>query len=171
MLRAGDSKELLAASRRLSATSVTRKVKIRLHCGASPNRAVPAMRDKEFLRGRFLPAYDRSFGRLPHGAPEPGAFSAERLEQRFSERAATYRRRNREHMSSLQIGVIMAFALTIGAFRIDFSVEPPAESARPTMSSARMPAPPKAKMKRRVVLPSLIRVLVRILQARPWRGG
>ena len=75
---------------------------------------------------------------MPHGAPEPGAFSAERLETRFAERAATYRRRNREHMSSLQVGVILAVTLTIGAFRVDVSIDPPDEIVQSEQELVRM---------------------------------
>lgn len=96
------------------------------------------MRDRTFLVGRFLPAYGRAFGRLPHGAPEPGAFSPELLEKRFDERSELYRRRNREHKSGLQVGVIVAITLTIGAFRVDFSVDPPDEFVETEQEIVRM---------------------------------
>ncbi|MGB0650855.1 MAG: energy transducer TonB [Rhodothermales bacterium] len=76
---------------------------------------------RSFLVGKFLPAYGNTFGRLPERELTSKGLSNEALKQRFRERGASYMRRRREYLIMGQVGLIMAIAMTTGAFRVSLT--------------------------------------------------
>ena len=76
---------------------------------------------RSFLVGKFLPAYSSKFGRMPERKMTSEGLSKEALQQRFSERGTNYVRRSREYLVMGQVGVILALAMTTGAFRMSFT--------------------------------------------------
>ena len=76
---------------------------------------------RSFLVGKFLPAYGSKFGRLPKREMTSEGLSNEALKQRFKERGASYVRRRREYLIMGQVGLIMAIAMTTGAFRVSLT--------------------------------------------------
>lgn len=76
-----------------------------------------------FLIGKFLPAYGRSFGRLPKTPLTDGAIPKETLEARFAERGSSYRARRNEYLTTGQAGVVLSIGLMLVAFRLDFTAD------------------------------------------------
>lgn len=76
---------------------------------------------RSFLVGKFLPAYSNKFGRIPEREMTSEGLSEEVLKQRFSERGTSFVRRRREYLIMGQVGVILALAMTTGAFRMSFT--------------------------------------------------
>jgi len=76
---------------------------------------------RSFLVGKFLPAYTSKFGRLPKREMTAKGLSQEALKARFSERGASFVRRRREYLVMGQVGLIVAIAMTTGAFRMTLS--------------------------------------------------
>lgn len=79
---------------------------------------------QSFLIGKFLPAYGRSFGRLPKTPLTDGAIPKETLAARFAERGASYQFRRNEYLTTGQAGVILSIGLMLVAFRVDFTADP-----------------------------------------------
>lgn len=78
---------------------------------------------RSFLVGKFLPAYGNKFGQLPKREMTSEGLSNQALKQRFKERGASYVRRRREYLIMGQVGLIMAIAMTTGAFRVSLTGE------------------------------------------------
>lgn len=77
---------------------------------------------KNFIKGNFLPAYGRSFGRLKSTRPEGQSIDTATLDSRFRQRAIRYRTRRAEYLQGVQLGMAAALVLLIGAFNLNISV-------------------------------------------------